>query len=1207
MINWRDVVSTGIIILFVFYMFKNWVNRFITYIKKKNKIDRTVPYINQPLNSKDNDQIGVSVYVEKIQQAITAGAEIIAIASDFGTGKSSLISLLEKEYGIFAKFRYKFSTINLWGFVKQEDDATEIHRNFIYQLVSHLNPKRGSHLSKRMSKNFGVLRLGLGSSLMMFFSFTALLLLFLAEAIRRYPEKVTEYIQNFIPEIAEVHVLNGSVFCYFLFVIILFYIITRTDIVFSSPKSEGNREIDENIVMDYYKMQVLNKGILKHYVVVIEDLDRISNPQVIFDFLIELHKYYIPEYDNRFWKWLKNKVTFIVCIKTAAQLQNELAEWMEKNKSDENNIVNELNMQEVYSKIFDLIIELPRINIDNYDAVLNGLLEEKKGYLVNKELIKNNADVSSIEGIQWIIRGEKLSIREIKQRLNDAFILYEVLVDKFGNNNIKFNKCIIVAYLTNAFSADMLKIMDNTFDECINSYIKNEKDYASILEGCSEKFIETIKLLVEGKQIQSDYRVYFYNYPKKSYLYNTFELKVINTLLYNSTPESDFSLALEMTDSEKILYAINKIHDLKINLPKVALKYEKIVNVVLKEYPRMIVEYIRDVLNYSENEIARTTSEIKDIIYILLYSSYKSEDVIDDIISIWKNDIPKKSLLEIRQMLCKEYRKDIVLFGDLFTQDNPLITINEVKLIADNDEVASLFINYEASSYDDIYFKKLCEIFSKETLQSEKIQIFYNKSYEIINKSIVVDEVFSALDKEATIPDLIDNLLFDAVSNRVCNEKKYIELLEKKELARSSIDNIHKLQWSEGLSEKLCNVLFERKYYVDYIVNAAVEHVEIIDLNNQDIAFTIEASASEIQERNVISFTNIRMAILQKKLEKKYKFIFLEPYQGLTEKELYIIEDVDREIELMSINKPAVTLEVLIDYFNTKYHDARKSAKIIDFIHDMCDTSQKFSAVFYKLDMDNIRFRKISKENRVRILEYIKKCGMLNTITQKLEFMQFTKKLSPELEKEITSELTSRKEYEDEYAKIIYHIDEPSQQTIKNIKVFKYMHIYGNNVNETLYNEKMYKYYLFSTTMRQNYFVMPVDQEALLAAENIFKDNKWDNMINLMSRNEKFMNTMAEKEIYKVAPLTRERFTVVSQNSDMLIDLFSSCNDKEAISYLCKIKGFKDYKAAKKYVVLLEQRSNILVDQNVYDHTHHMLIDSQLKRRYTKARNAILK
>lgn len=54
-------------------------------------------YINRPIKNNDEDQIGVAVYVEKIIQAITGGAEIIAITSDFGTGKSSVISLLQQE------------------------------------------------------------------------------------------------------------------------------------------------------------------------------------------------------------------------------------------------------------------------------------------------------------------------------------------------------------------------------------------------------------------------------------------------------------------------------------------------------------------------------------------------------------------------------------------------------------------------------------------------------------------------------------------------------------------------------------------------------------------------------------------------------------------------------------------------------------------------------------------------------------------------------------------------------------------------------------------------------------------------------------------------------------------------------------------------------------------------------------------------------
>ena len=52
---------------------------------KKNTV-----YLNRPIQSKEQDWIGISTYVEKLNDAIEAGAKIIAVTSDFGTGKSSL-------------------------------------------------------------------------------------------------------------------------------------------------------------------------------------------------------------------------------------------------------------------------------------------------------------------------------------------------------------------------------------------------------------------------------------------------------------------------------------------------------------------------------------------------------------------------------------------------------------------------------------------------------------------------------------------------------------------------------------------------------------------------------------------------------------------------------------------------------------------------------------------------------------------------------------------------------------------------------------------------------------------------------------------------------------------------------------------------------------------------------------------------------------
>ena len=61
-------------------------------------LNRQVPYMNKPISKSGEDEIGMKVYVDYLESAIEKGADMIAVVSGFGTGKSSLIELLKEKY-----------------------------------------------------------------------------------------------------------------------------------------------------------------------------------------------------------------------------------------------------------------------------------------------------------------------------------------------------------------------------------------------------------------------------------------------------------------------------------------------------------------------------------------------------------------------------------------------------------------------------------------------------------------------------------------------------------------------------------------------------------------------------------------------------------------------------------------------------------------------------------------------------------------------------------------------------------------------------------------------------------------------------------------------------------------------------------------------------------------------------------------------------
>ena len=91
--------------------------------KQKKNSNNTI-YLNRPIQNEDEDWIGISTYVDKLDAAVDADARIVAVTSDFGTGKSSLISLYKNVWSIrcapVSDLGKKVLSINMWGTYAQQ-------------------------------------------------------------------------------------------------------------------------------------------------------------------------------------------------------------------------------------------------------------------------------------------------------------------------------------------------------------------------------------------------------------------------------------------------------------------------------------------------------------------------------------------------------------------------------------------------------------------------------------------------------------------------------------------------------------------------------------------------------------------------------------------------------------------------------------------------------------------------------------------------------------------------------------------------------------------------------------------------------------------------------------------------------------------------------------------------------------------------------
>lgn len=279
------------------------------YMCKKKEAESTLDslvFMNTPITSADEDVIGFSTYVEKLDAAITAGGQMIALTSPFGAGKTSIVELLQEKYR--ENQHKRVIKISMWsnlfptggnGKADREEgqkthihsgDTTELHKGLVYQLISQINWRKGNYVSRRLSQNFGLLKVQT-DKLPYWISILMALVLFSLGYI--FPKKLEVSIPFFGEAAAIIE------WCMLLIAAILVAIvITRAEIVFSSNKSEGDRKIDANEIMQFYRSDVLRyksgKAVLqkvpilkrrsRHYIVVIEDLDRTDDNDAVVNF-----------------------------------------------------------------------------------------------------------------------------------------------------------------------------------------------------------------------------------------------------------------------------------------------------------------------------------------------------------------------------------------------------------------------------------------------------------------------------------------------------------------------------------------------------------------------------------------------------------------------------------------------------------------------------------------------------------------------------------------------------------------------------------------------------------------------------------------------------------------------------------------------------------------------------------------------------------
>lgn len=1175
---------------------------------KSTSLSNPLVFLNTPICDNVEDVIGFQSHVDTLQAAINENAQMIAITSPFGAGKSSVTELLRTK-----KDNQRVVNISMWSHLCKKEDTdgirgstTELHRSFLYQIVAALNSRNGAYISRRLSKNYGLLKLHTESSQYYVVAFLSLVFFILGYVI--------PYVFNVgIPVICGVsEVWNGLLLL--ASVICLIYVIVRAEVVFSSKKSEGTLTIDENELKELYRKFVFDycnkQKKIQKFIFVVEDLDRTNERDCVVTFLKELRKYYTLENSTQN---KKNKIVFIVNVKPETSLCSDAKEH--KNKESES----------LYAKLFDFVLNIQTINIDDYETILESILKSSQETISAMFPNIDTARFVDIPGMQWIIRGKYFGIRDVKDRLNRAFALYRSLQNRFPSSPIEFEKCAVVAYLTTAYEQEFITTDDRSFGKLVEAHLQNSLNedicYKTLGENQKE-YAKEVFALVEAKLIDTNYRMYFYNYPQNSKIYSYDEHSIQNAILYGDAIEGLDEMAIRITNNNvAVVYdALDRLKKLKMPLPDVIFKSEPLFIATLDHYPDGVYEWMSK-LDYSQSALEKTSQQIFGILSFDKERSVYANTHAIQFCKIWEEKIKENNLLQFRQKLCSNFSKEIIWYKQLFMGVHNIASYDELDLISLKDVIK--LTNIQKDTFNVNFIQYILGRFEKDaSLTAEldnDVQAFLLSSEKKLGSSATVSYLLQYMNylhiivpkyEEIVMNQLTSGRIPDAEKNNLFRSyQNLINSIAPENLTEVTLKNIQVINIYDGYSEGVSDTLDKSGYVFE--ANIVRLYLNIpIEFRSEETIIAIKENLNWLLNY-VDIFVKLREAILKSSDEKnifEYIFLFSEKCPILSANEFSKVKfRYSDEVILKLIPASNVTsneLSMLTEFFNRHFQQNTTAYKFLAYIAGMPHAVAK--ECFYKLNfVSAIKYSSFSAKNKKNIKNLYGKILGLDAVAEKIKFMDATRFLDSSWEDNIYDTIRTSSNLQKSYVEAVNKAVEKSitSSTVKCICAFSTLYGLNDSVTSKLYTAKKYKYYVLCKALYHKRFTLDNSERIDILWETymeIFTGTNNRDIREYMDSNHDMLKLIMNKKAY--TNLTNERLNVlcgILQDADLLQEAIKR-GETFASNYYKKIGGFTNEIAAKKFVSIIEDNPSLLQSQEIYKNCYEKLPNSALKAKYTR-------
>lgn len=1223
-------------------------------ITEEVKENKSVVFVNKPIMDDNEDLIGIESYIKRVEKAIDEGSNVIGIVGDYGIGKSSLIRLIKNKYNKetitlkkgrkeISEFKNKVIPVNLWGKDKLKDE--ELTAEFLFQISNGCNKNFASYIAKKIGKNYGIIGIDTSESKILKKILWPLILVVIYFIINLLPPNFYESFiyTNFNQMVTFsdkwLWLKNCIIITYsivvgvkYVFLAIPIYMIAKLflnkTIIFSWLNSQGN--INRSNI-DFYELylEIAEKLVEEmteegKCIVVIDDLDRTDDKKIVINFIKEVYKFI-----NILKEKQRNKIVFIIEVKDESALEVE----DEKNK-----------IEGIYKKIFAFKVNLNGIYFRDYERVLLKILKDNK-YI--QELLEITIEDVLPNDFSYIIRGENLTIRDIKERLNRSCEIYENLFtkNKSSDGKLNFKKCTVVAYLESKYPKFMLGLYSNEdkFGSILEDSYKHKQNMNLTREEAETRIARIIQVLFEQEErineiskefaelifaqlIDEDFRLYFYNYPKDERIKNENELYVEDLLLYPEkytiVNEEAIQKALEK-DSNIIENCLKRRSNQELSFSTIIFKSETIYKIALEKFYLNVLQVLEKEVLWRQEDLEESGEILNRISQYQVDSSKIFAEYSKEIENRIKTFTREEIVNARYKIITKVDKKYLNCFENLFFASNmPIISEKELDSIIDYNQkidfvnknlIGSQEVNYilnklNVAGCEDTYYQKVLEI----------IKIIQRKQ---IDNSNIKSIIFDFLQKNNKIDEDVFNVLTMAmIRNMVVIEEdaiiKYLENLDDESFSVKLLANIDDLMIKNPLSDRILKKLLENNFLKTYWINMISQN-RCNELNLKDNIVNNLILIKNIYSKISKEFLNFRCELIRQNLEIKYKEIFFKPYDVISDNEIKLFNNVNNLIECIDWEIIQEKELILIsERINKLLVNKEEFFKVIS----VCDIYQRnrikdnslIQSFWNKLDVSKLNFSDFSEIELKQLHTILLPTLMLNDYDNALEFSNKIKYVIKDIDIRFYSMIVSRNRILiEKYVKLINLVNKPTDQTIKNvILMINYGIEYG--FSENILKELLLKDY------RQAYIIGYV----LQLEDKMFEKNQGidiEEYINEYNKCGEVYEILKDKDEFKSLVISNDKIGLI--DSELLKDFYNVDFSEKFIAYVFEklskeeIKNYiknnlkisnsnESYKA--RLFFTKEKNKWILEEYNIYIAIWKKLYPGD-KIQLTKTRNAMIK